>query len=90
MGRFAQLVASVFVAITAVFLAWSPSADWQEEHFTDEPFEWPASLPGWTVDEASLIIRVDTLRIMHSQGHVACELAHQAAGLPSRSNPCDS
>lgn len=44
MGPFGKLASGIFVAVAANFLAFSPSTDWHEEHFTDEPFEWPESL----------------------------------------------
>lgn len=35
---------STAVALVAVFFAYSPPSGFQEAHFSDEPFEWPASL----------------------------------------------
>ncbi|CAE7193355.1 yfhM [Symbiodinium necroappetens] len=37
-------LASASVAAVSVWLAWSPSTSWQEQHFSDEPFSWPDSL----------------------------------------------
>ena len=39
-----QLALGVSVGIVAYFFAFSPSTEWQKEHFTDEPFDWPESL----------------------------------------------
>ena len=37
----------------AIFLAIPPSTEWQKEHFTDEPFEWPESLQYFEVKSAA-------------------------------------
>ena len=41
------------VAITAIFFAFSPSPEWEEDHFSDEQFEWPESLPYSEVKSAA-------------------------------------
>lgn len=53
MGRLTQLALAISVAIVAIFFAFSPSTKWQNEHFTDEPFEWPESLQYYEVKSAA-------------------------------------
>jgi pimeloyl-ACP methyl ester carboxylesterase len=48
-----MLLLSTFVAVVSIFLAFSPSTSWEEDHFTDEPFVWPASLQYHDVKSAA-------------------------------------
>lgn len=41
------------MVVVAIFLAIPPSTEWQKEHFTDEPFEWPESLQYFEVKSAA-------------------------------------
>eukprot|EP00928_Gymnodinium_smaydae_P030705 TRINITY_DN22759_c0_g1_i1.p1 TRINITY_DN22759_c0_g1~~TRINITY_DN22759_c0_g1_i1.p1 ORF type:complete len:369 (-),score=39.48 TRINITY_DN22759_c0_g1_i1:165-1244(-) len=44
MGLTVKVVLACCVAAVAIFFAVSPSTEWENDHFTDEPFEWPESL----------------------------------------------